>query len=111
MGIRENKVEKYLNDQIKELGGITRKWVSPGRAGVPDRIVIVKGVVAFVEVKTMDGKVSTVQQREMERLEQAGASVFIAFGKPGVDKFISIMRGVLDNVSNNDSTDRERVLR
>ncbi len=39
MGVIENKVEKYLDDGVKQLGGITRKWGSPGVDGVPDRIV------------------------------------------------------------------------
>jgi len=55
MGTRENKIETYLRDQIKSLGGDTRKWVSPGRDGVPDQIVILNNVVWFVEAKTSDG--------------------------------------------------------
>ena len=51
MGVRENKVEKYLDAEVNRLGGITRKWVSPGRDGVPDRIIILNGHICFVEVK------------------------------------------------------------
>ena len=89
MGVRENKVEKYLDDEVKKLGGITRKWVSPGRDGVPDRIVIVAGVVTFVEVKTTgDGKLSTVQEREHRRLRDSGARVTTVHGHAGVDAFL-----------------------
>ena len=88
MGVRENKVEKYLDSQVKELGGLTRKWVSPGRDGVPDRICIIDGHVYFVEVKTVDNKCSPVQIREQLRLSLAGAVVHTVHGEQGVDALI-----------------------
>jgi hypothetical protein len=88
MGRRENKVESYLNSQIEKLGGITRKWVSPGHDGVPDRIIIIHGLIYFVEVKTPDGVMSPVQVREQERLYNAGAPVCVVYGAEGVDHFI-----------------------
>lgn len=95
MGTRENKVEKYLDTRITELGGSTRKWVSPGRDGVPDRIVRVPwmehGVAHFVEVKTIDGKVSVPQQREHIRLIEDGYIVVIVFGEQGVDEYIELL--------------------
>lgn len=88
MGVRENKVEKYLDSEVVKLGGITRKWVSPGRDGVPDRVVILNGKVWFVEVKTDDGKSSPTQEREQKRLMDAGATVMIVHGHKGVDWFV-----------------------
>lgn len=88
MGIRENKVEKYLNDKLTALGGVTRKWVSPGRDGVPDRICILNGTVWLVEVKTLGGELSKAQSREHARLSNAGAKVFTVYGEAGVDDFI-----------------------
>jgi len=88
MGTRENKVERYLDSEVVKLGGLTRKWVSPGRDGVPDRIVIINGVVWFVEVKTIDGKQSEVQKREHQRLRDCGANVSTVYGNTGVDMFI-----------------------
>lgn len=92
MGARENKVEKYLDDQVKKLGGITRKWVSPGRSGVPDRIVIVDGEVVFVEVKTTDGKMSARQIRECQQLNDAEVQTSVVYGHIGVDEFIGYLR-------------------
>lgn len=88
MGIRENKVERYLDDRIKELGGITRKWVSPGVDGVPDRIVIISSEVIFVEIKTVDGSLSPAQMREHNRLMKHGADVRVVFGESHVDTLI-----------------------
>ena len=90
MGVRENKVEKYLDSEVKKLGGITRKWVSPGRDGVPDRIVIINGAVWFIEVKTLDGELTPVQEREHQRLKDVGAKVLTVYGHEGVDYFIRL---------------------
>lgn len=95
MGIRENKVEKYLDQKIIELGGITRKWVSPGRDGVPDRIVIYgKGYVevVFTEVKTNDGTMSVAQEREHKILIDHGQAVTTVYGNRGVDAFIADLK-------------------
>lgn len=88
MGVRENKVEIYLNDEIRSIGGITRKWVSPGRDGVPDRIVIYQGFIPFVEVKTVDGVLEDYQTREHDRLRSHGATVTTVYGDGGIDKLI-----------------------
>ena len=90
MGVRENKVEVYLDQEIRKLGGITRKWT--GHPGIPDRIVIIKGRVVFVEVKTVDGRSSSVQKREHARLEENGANVAIVYGNHGVDEFIYALK-------------------
>jgi hypothetical protein len=105
MGVRENKVERYLDSEVKRLGGTTRKWVSPGRNGVPDRIVIWRGVICFVELKTVDGVLSSVQGREIDRLREHGAVVFIASGKPGVDEFIKILQGITNVCKIDDNKD------
>jgi len=92
MGTRENKVETYFKDQVKALGGMTRKWVSPGVDGVPDQIAIIKGSVFFPEVKTSDGKLSTAQVREHGRLRKNGAMVCTVYGHKGVDQLIEDVR-------------------
>ena len=92
MGARENKVEKYLDSEVKKLGGVTRKWVSPGRDGVPDRIVIIKGTVRFVEVKTSEGKLTVRQQREHDQLRAAGARVHTVYGQSSVDMFLGVFK-------------------
>ncbi len=89
MGVRENKVEKYLHDETERHGGTTRKWVSPGRDGVPDRIVFLNHRIYFVEVKTVDGVESEIQERERIRLTEHGADVRIVYGAKGVNEFIN----------------------
>jgi len=96
MGARENKVELYLDERVRKLGGITRKWVSPNHVGVPDRIVILHGVVWFVEVKTEDGKLSTLQSREIRRLQDHGATVKVVYGKTDVDELVATLAKAVD---------------
>jgi hypothetical protein len=88
MGVRENKVETYLDKCVVARGGLTRKWVSPGRDGVPDRIVFLDGRTWFVEVKTDSGVLSSVQIREHARLVEMGAKVVTVYGEQGVDRFM-----------------------
>ena len=88
MGVRENKVERYLKSCIKAIGGDTRKWVCPGVDGVTDQIVMRQGEVWLVEVKTTDGELSEAQLREHERLEDLGMRVRTVYGAAGVDEFM-----------------------
>jgi hypothetical protein len=46
--MRERDVESYFRQRVIKLGGMTRKYTSPGQRGVPDRIMFLDGVV-FVE--------------------------------------------------------------
>ena len=91
MGRRENKVETHLKKEVTRIGGISRKWVSPQHAYVPDQIVVYKGIVWFVEVKTQDGKVSSGQEREIARLREHGANALSVKGKTEVDSFITML--------------------
>lgn len=88
MGTRENKVERYLRGSVRELGGDSRKWVSHGRDGVPDQIVLGIAAPFFVEVKTVDGKLSTAQVKEHDRLRALGCTVCTVYGHKGVDRLI-----------------------
>lgn len=86
MGIQENKIERYLHDQVTALGGTTRKWTGP--RGVPDRVVILPWGIWLVEVKLTHGKMTPQQIREHQRLNIAGAQVRTVYGYSGVDDLI-----------------------
>lgn len=47
----ERDVEKHLRLQVEAIGGRCLKWVCPQVSGVPDRIVLIKGRIYFVETK------------------------------------------------------------
>jgi len=101
MGIRENKIEKYLDEEVKRIfNGITRKWISPGHDGVHDRILFISNLPAiFVEVKTKNGKLSTIQKREHEQLMNTNPICIFAvvYGKNDVDILIENIISMLKN--------------
>lgn len=52
----EKDIERALVRKVKERGGQCLKWVCPGQAGVPDRIVLLPGGrIIFVEIKRPTG--------------------------------------------------------
>ena len=86
----EKDIERYLVKRVKELGGVCFKWVSPGRAGVPDRIVLLpQGHVSFLELKRPGAKPSRLQLHVLGRLEQLGFKAGWADNKEAVDAFLA----------------------
>jgi len=81
----EKSIEKYLRERINALGGRAYKWVSPGNTGVPDRIVIVRGMVLFIELKNETGVLTTNQRVQLRRLRQYGMQAGVLSSKHDVD--------------------------
>lgn len=52
----------------------TRKFASPARRGVPDRIFVHQGRVLFLEVKRPGEKPTPLQEHEIGLLRSAGAN-------------------------------------
>lgn len=74
--MKESSVERRLRKRVEAAGGKCWKWVSPGRRGVPDRIVLLPGgVVAFVETKA-PGETERPDQVNVQRImRELGAVV------------------------------------
>jgi len=70
----EKEIERALRNLVEHHGGLCLKWVCPGWAGVPDRIVLLPGGrVVFVELKRpKGGKVSPLQLWWSDRLARLG---------------------------------------
>lgn len=86
--MEEKAIEKILVDEVKKLGGRAYKWVSPGNAGVPDRIVIFPGHrPVFVELKTEHGALTALQEAQVKRLEALGQDVRVVKGLDGLGQF------------------------
>ena len=86
---QERKVEKYLCDQVKRIGGYAMKITSPGLAGVPDRLVLFNGVAVFVELKAQAGKPSERQLAVHRLLYGLGFPVSVINSKDMVDRLVS----------------------
>lgn len=60
------------------MGGIALKFISPGMAGVPDRLVLLpKGKIFFVELKVPGKKLRPLQLKRKEQLESLGFKVYV----------------------------------
>lgn len=70
----EKDIERKLVRIVKKHGGLCLKWVCPGWAGVPDRIVLIPGGrVLFVELKRPEGgRVSKLQKWWSDKLQRLG---------------------------------------
>lgn len=86
--MKESGIEEILREKVKKLGGKAYKWVSPGNAGVPDRIVIFPGrAPIFVELKTEKGTLTALQKAQIARLEALGQDVRVVKGVDGLSQF------------------------
>ena len=86
----EKDVERALVNEVRKLGGRAYKWVSPGNAGVPDRIVIFPGQQpVFVEVKSDTGKLSALQEARIRQLLKLGQRVEVVRGMGGLMTFFA----------------------
>lgn len=92
----EKDVEQYLCKRVKEMGGKAYKFVSPGNAGVPDRLVVVPtgleslvtAIYLLVEVKKPGGCLRPQQRMKIKELCDMGADCRIVDCYERVDKVI-----------------------
>lgn len=97
--IKESTIEEVLREQVKKLGGMAYKFVSPGNDGVPDRIVIFPGKTPiFVELKTDTGRLTRLQRVQIDRLQKLGQQVEVVRGMKGLKEFFKD-QGYLDAAS------------
>lgn len=97
MGQRESKVERLLVEGARELGGMALKFISPGRAGVPDRLVVLpNGVVHFVELKADGGALSKQQERMIAKLREIGQTVLVLYGEQEVRHYLDNLRELMN---------------
>lgn len=76
--MKEKMIERKLVNAVKQMGGISPKFVSPGFDGMPDRIILLPGGnVAFIEVKAPGKKPRPLQLARHELLIKLGFKVFV----------------------------------
>ena len=93
----EATIEARLAREVKRMGGVAYKFVSPGTVGVPDRIVVLPGGrVLFAELKTDTGRLSPGQRVQLDRLRSLGAEAHVVRGKAGVDTFLARCRELVE---------------
>jgi hypothetical protein len=81
VSMREKQIENQLVSQVKKIGGIAPKFVSPGFDGMPDRLVLIPdGHIAFVELKAPGKKPRPLQLARHRLLRSLGFRVYVIDG-------------------------------
>lgn len=89
----ERDIEARLVKGVKALGGKCYKFVSPGNIGVPDRVAVFEGGdVVFIELKTERGRLSPMQEVQIDHLRRLGACVVVLRGMADVLSFLDLRR-------------------
>lgn len=85
----EKDIERRLVRMVTMRGGACLKWVCPGWAGVPDRIVLMPGGrVVFVELKrSRVGKLSPMQIWWGKKLKDFGFSYWVIWDDSDLERF------------------------
>lgn len=93
MGKPEKKIEDRLTAGVKRLGGKAYKLVSPGCAGMPDRLVCLPGgITVFCELKSPKGTLSKLQIERIRELDRTGHRIYVLRDTGGVDAFLDLMK-------------------
>lgn len=87
--MRESRIERALLTKARRAGFECLKMVSPGRAGVPDRLLLLpNGAHLFVEVKAPGEKLRPLQEKCKEQFERLGHKVEVVDSLASVDELI-----------------------
>jgi hypothetical protein len=90
--VNEKFIERKLVTAVKARGGIAPKFVSPGFAGMPDRLVLLPhGVCAFAELKAPGMHPRALQMARHRMLKELGFRVYV------IDE-IEQIGGILDEL-------------
>ena len=74
----EKTLEQKFVTEVKRVGGLALKFVSPGFDGVPDRLVLLPGGrLGFVEVKAPGKRPRPLQLARHRLLRRLGFKVYV----------------------------------
>lgn len=96
----EKDIEQKLRLMVERHGGLCLKWVCPGWAGVPDRIILLPGgCIIFTETKRpRGGKLSALQKWWHTKLQYMGFLTFITWDDRGVSNLELVIKDRLGEV-------------
>ena len=93
MAESEKTVERFLNAEVKKLGGWSIKILSTLISGLPDRLILLPmGRIYFVELKSEGKKPSPIQSLVHNKLRSLGFTVLVIDTKEKVNNFINTIR-------------------
>lgn len=87
--MRESELERKFCTAVCRAGGKAYKFVSPGNAGMPDRLVVLPGGrIGFVELKRPGEKPGKLQRRRMQELERLGCFTAVVDSGESIDLLV-----------------------
>ena len=85
----EKELEQKCSKILKDKGALSFKFVSPGNAGVPDRLILTKaGKAFFIEYKQKGKDLRPLQRWQVARIEKQGFNVYVV---DSLDKFEEVL--------------------
>lgn len=88
MDISEKMIERYLKVECEKLGGMCLKTNASMYKGIPDRLILYRGVADFVEVKRKNGVLSKAQKSFINKLNTYRFRVHVVYSKEDVDNYL-----------------------
>lgn len=86
----EKHVEKHLKKRVKEMGGMSFKFVSPGVRNVPDQIVMLPGArIAFFELKKPGEGARATQARLHDKMRRLDVLVYVCDSPDTVERALA----------------------
>lgn len=87
--MREREIEQTFVKEVRKVGGIAVKLVSPGYDGMPDRLVLMPGgKVFFAELKRLGAKPRPLQESRHRMLRNLGFTVLVIDDKKRIEEAI-----------------------
>ena len=90
----EARLERKLCREVIKRGGMADKFLSPGKTGVPDRILFLPGGrVVLVEMKAPGMKPRPLQLRRHMEYRGVGVPVYVVDSDEGITRLIEELFG------------------
>lgn len=91
--MKEDAIEKYLDDEVTALGGFTIKLNPKGYKGLQDRLVVLPQAIIIAELKRPRGGVTAeLQHWWKNRFRHLGHHAVIVRTKDEVDDLLTAYR-------------------
>lgn len=90
--MKESEIEKKVCEYAKGRGWLTYKFVSPSNKGVPDRVLLKRGVCIFIEFKAKGKLPTKLQAKVLASIHNQGFLTYVVDnveeGKKIIDNYL-----------------------
>lgn len=84
----ESKIQSKIIDFLKKEGACSYKIIKSSKGGCPDILSCYKGFFLALEIKTETGKVSPLQEYNINKIKKSGGLAFIVRSIADVKKIL-----------------------